>query len=102
MAKRHRTRPRQRRPVESTHRPATPRPEREAAPVVRAAAHRTVRGSRTGYSRAAGVPSGSLERSAVLERNFILKDFRRLSIVVGTALALLIVAGVIEGILLGR
>jgi hypothetical protein len=66
------------------------------------AAHRVVRGSRTGYSRAAGVASGSLERSALLERNFIVKDFRRLAIVVGTALALLIVAGVIEGILLGR
>lgn len=102
MAKRHRTRPRQRRAIDPAHRTATPRPEREAAPVSRAATHRTVRGSRTGYSRAAGAPSNTLERAAVGERNFISKDLRRLSIVVGVALALLVVAGAAESMLLGR
>ena len=74
--------------------------ERESAPVTRPAAHRTVRASRTGYSRAVGTPSASLERAAVLERGFILKDFRRLALVVGIALALLIAAGVLESALL--
>lgn len=100
MAKRHRTRPRQRRPVEAAHRTAAPRVERETAPVTRAAAHRPVRGSRTGYSRAAGAPSGALERSAVLERSFISRDFRRLALVVGIAIGLLVISGVVEGIVL--
>jgi hypothetical protein len=47
-----------------------------------------------------GAPSGTLERSAVLERNFISKDFRRLAIVVGIAIALLVVSGVVEGLVL--
>ncbi len=100
MAKRHRTRPRQRRPAEAMHRTATPRVEREATPVTRTLAHRPVRGSRTGYSRAMGTPSGALERSAMLERNFISKDFRRLAIVVGIAIALLVIFGVLEGVVL--
>ena len=100
MAKRHRTRPRQRRPAEATHRTAAPRVEREASPVTRTTAHRPVRGSRTGYSRAMGTPSGALERSAMLERNFISKDFRRLAIVVGIAIALLVIFGVLEGVVL--
>jgi len=100
MAKRHRTRPRQRRPAEAAHRTAAPRVERETTPVIRTTAHRPVRGSRTGYSRAVGTPSGALERSAVLERNFISKDFRRLALVVGIAIALLIVSGVVEGVVL--
>lgn len=100
MAKRHRTRPRQRRPAEAAHRTAAPRVEREATPVTRTTAHRPVRGSRTGYSRAMGSPSGALERSAVLERNFISKDFRRLGFVVGIAIALLVVFGVLEGVVL--
>jgi hypothetical protein len=106
MAKRHRARPRQRRPAESTHRAAPPRAEREsprataATPVTRTSAHRPVRGSRAGYSRAIGAPSGPLERAALVERNFISKDFRRLALVVGIALALLVVSGVLEGIFL--
>ena len=100
MAKRHRTRPRQRRPAEGAHRTAAPRVERETTPVTRTTAHRPVRGSRTGYSRAMGTPSGALERSAVLERNFISKDFKRLALVVGIAIALLIVSGVVEGVVL--
>jgi hypothetical protein len=100
MAKRHRTRTRARRTAESAHRAAVPRIDREAAPVTRPAAHRSVVRSRTGYSRALGDPSASLERAATLERNFIVKDFRRLGLVVGVALALLIVAGVLESALL--
>jgi hypothetical protein len=100
MAKRHRTRPRQRRPAEAAHRTAAPRVEREAAPITRTSAHRPVRGSRTGYSRAMGTPSGALERSALLERNYISKDFRRLALVVGIAIALLVVFGVLEGVVL--
>ena len=100
MAKRHRTRPRQRRPAEAAPRTAAPRVERETTPVTRTTAHRPVRGSRTGYSRAMGTPSGALERSAVLERNFISKDFRRLALVVGIAIALLVIFGVLEGVVL--
>ena len=100
MAKRHRTRPRQRRAVDSAHRTATPRPEREAAPVLRTPTHRTVRGSRTGYSRAAGAPSNTLERASSIERNFISKDLRRLGLVVAIALGLLVVFGVLEGLVL--
>ena len=97
MAKRHRTRPRQRRPAEAAHRAVAPRVEREIAPVTRTTAHRPVRGSRTGYSRAMGAPSGALERAALIERTFISKDFRRLTLVVGIAIALLVVFGVLEG-----
>jgi hypothetical protein len=100
MARRHRTRPRTRRSGETAHRAAAPRVEREAAPVTRPAAHRTARGSRTGYSRALGTPSAALERAAVLERNFIVKDFRRLGLVVGIALVLLIGAGAVESVIL--
>jgi hypothetical protein len=101
MAKRHRTRPRQRHSVDAAHRAVAPRADREAAPAPRAA-HRPIRGSRTGYSRAAGAPSGALDRAAVLERGFIVKDFRRLGIVVAIALALLIAAGALESVLLAR
>ncbi|HUQ42406.1 MAG TPA: hypothetical protein VM052_07885 [Candidatus Limnocylindrales bacterium] len=100
MAKRHRARPRQRRTVDATHRTAPARVEREAAPVARAATHRPVRGSRTGYSRAAGAASGALDRAAGLERVFISKDLRRLALVVGIAMALLLVFGLLEGLLL--
>jgi len=36
----------------------------------------------------------------MLERNFISKDFRRLAIVVGIAIALLVIFGVLEGVVL--
>lgn len=101
MAKRHRTRPRQRHAVEAAHRPATPRAEREANPSVRGT-HRAARTGRSGYSRAVGAPSGALDRSAVLERSFVVKDFRRLGMVVAVALGLLVAAGAIESLLLGR
>jgi hypothetical protein len=47
-----------------------------------------------------GTPSGALERAALVERNYISKDFRRLALVVGVALALLVVLGFLEGIVL--
>ena len=54
--------------------------------MARASTHRPTRSSRTGWSRAVGAPSGSLQRAAVLERVFISKDFRRLGLVVAVAL----------------
>ncbi len=75
---------------------------RTTASATRAPAHRTTRGSRTGYSRAAGAASNTLDRAALLERNFISKDLRRLALVVGIALAILFVAGLLESALLGR
>ena len=101
MAKRHRTRPRQRHAVEAAHRPAAQRVEREAAPSARAT-HRPSRAGRGGYARAAGAPSGALDRAAVLERSFVVKDFRRLGMVVAVALGLLVAAGAVESLLLGR
>ena len=47
-----------------------------------------------------GTPSGALERSAVLERGYISKDFRRLALVVGIAIALLVIFGLLEGVVL--
>lgn len=99
MAKRHRTRPRSRRGIEAARRtPAPAREEREEAPAPRPA-HRPARVGRSGYSRAVGAPSQSLERAAVMERGFIVKDFRRLGIVVGIGLVVLLIAGVLEGML---
>ena len=99
MAKRHRTRPRTRRSVEPARRAPEPTAARESAPTTRSA-HRVARSSRTGYSRAAGAPSQALERAAVAERVFVVRDFRRLGIIVGIALALLVVSGIVEGLLL--
>jgi hypothetical protein len=100
MAKRHRTRPRTRRGIEAARRTSAPRVERDETPVARSAAHRPSRSSRTGYARAAGAPSATLERAAMIERGFISKDFRRLALVVGLAVALLIVAGVLENVVI--
>jgi hypothetical protein len=100
MAKRHRTRPRTRRGVEAARRAPAPRVDRDEAPVARSATHRPSRSSRTGYSRAAGAPSATLERAAMIERSFISKDFRRLALVVGISVALLIVAGILENVVI--
>ena len=102
MAKRHRTKPRTRRAIETARRTPAPRTEREApAPVAtRRDTHRPVRSVRGGYARALGDPSASLERAAVMERGFVLKDFRRVGIVVAVALVLLVVSGVLESTLL--
>jgi hypothetical protein len=70
-------------------------PEREQ-PSRTAATSRTTRyGSRSGTSRAVGVPSANLERAAAWERGYVTKDFRRMAIVVVIALALLIAAGLL-------
>ena len=101
MARRNRTRSRSRRDATAARR-ATPRPvEREVA--ARPTGYRA-RGSvtRLGYSRAAGAPSAALERSSLLERAFVAKDFRRLAITVAVSLALLVAAGLVESAVLGR
>ena len=99
MAKRHRTRARSRRGIEAARRATAPeRTEREEAPASRPT-HRPSRTGRVGSSRAVGAPSQSLERAAVMERGFILKDFRRLGLVVGVGLVVLLVAGILEGML---
>ena len=105
MAKRHRTRPRTRRAIETARRTPAPHAEREAVPApaaapVRRDAHRTVRSTRGGYARALGAPSATLERAAVMERGFVVKDFRRVGLVVAISLALLIVSGLLESTLL--
>jgi hypothetical protein len=102
MARRNRTRSRSRRDATAARRAATPRPiEREVAP--RPTGYRA-RGSATrlGYSRAAGAPSAALERSSLLERAFVAKDFRRLAITVVISLALLVVSGLVESAVLAR
>ncbi|HEY9326024.1 MAG TPA: hypothetical protein VIS26_05595, partial [Candidatus Limnocylindria bacterium] len=58
--------------------------------------------TRLGYSRAAGAPSAALERSSLLERAFVAKDFRRLAITVVISLALLVVSGLVESAVLAR
>lgn len=105
MAKRHRTRPRTRRAIESARRTPAPHVERETPPAaapaaVRRDAHRPVRGTRGGYSRALGEPSASLDRAAVLERSFVSRDFRRVGLVVVVSLVVLVLAGFAESALL--
>jgi hypothetical protein len=58
--------------------------------------------ARLGYSRAAGAPSAALERASVMERAYVVKDFRRLGITVAIVLALLLAAGFAESAILGR
>jgi len=103
MSRRNRTRSRSRRGTEAARRSTPPRQasEREAAP--RPTGYRA-RGSvsRSGYARAAGAPSATLERASVLERGFIVKDFRRLGVTVAVAIVLLIAAGLLESALLPR
>ncbi|TME74011.1 MAG: hypothetical protein E6I48_10460 [Chloroflexi bacterium] len=86
----------------ASRRATSPRPaERDVA--ARPTGYRA-RGSvtRLGYSRAAGAPSAALERSSLMERAFVAKDFRRLAITVAIALALLVAAGLTESAILGR
>ena len=56
----------------------------------RAGARRTLRVTAT---RASGAPTAVMERSAALERAFVVKDSRRLTITTGVMLALLVVSG---------
>jgi hypothetical protein len=96
MARRNRTRSRSRREALATRRATSPRPvEHDAAP--RTTGYRA-RGSvaRLGYSRAAGAPSAALERDSLMERAYVVKDFRRLGVTIAIVLALLIAAGFLE------
>ena len=100
MARRQRGRTRARRAADASSRHVAPvRTEREGGSI-RTAPHRPTRVTRTGYSRAAGAPSQSLERAAVLERGYIAKDFRRLAVVIAIALVVLVAAGYLESVLL--
>lgn len=49
--------------------------------------------ARSGVARAVGEPSASLERAALAERTFVLRDSRRLAIVVAAMMALLVASG---------
>jgi len=42
-----------------------------------------------------GAPSPALERAAAWERGYVMKDFRRMAIVVVIAIALLVAAGLL-------
>ncbi|TMC78633.1 MAG: hypothetical protein E6J09_04255 [Chloroflexi bacterium] len=96
MAKKHRVRARSRRAVEAARRASAPRVTTYEREPTRAAVARPQRyGSRSGTSRAAGAPSAALERAASWERGYVVKDFRRIAIVIVIALALLVASGVI-------
>ena len=95
MAKKHRVRARSRRSVEASRRATATRPasiDREGArPAVRAG--RFI--ARSGAPRAAGAPSASLERAAALERAYVVRDFRRIAVVVAISVGLLIASGIL-------
>jgi hypothetical protein len=95
MAKKHRVRSRPRRSVEAGRRASVPRPQVVERDQARPAPSRMRYGARTGTARASGPPSASLERAAALERSFVLKDFRRIAVVVAIALALLVASGLV-------
>jgi hypothetical protein len=95
VAKKHRMRSRPRRSVEAGRRASSVRPQLVERETARPAPSRLRYGSRSGTARAIGAPSASLERAAALERSFVLKDFRRIALVVAIALALLVASGLI-------
>jgi hypothetical protein len=88
-------RSRSRRSVEAARRASAQRAPAGQREPSRAATRPARYGSRSGTSRAVGAPSASLERAAALERGFVMKDFRRMAVVVAIALALLLVSGVL-------
>jgi hypothetical protein len=101
MAKKHRVRSRSRRSVEAARRASATRvttttldrePARPSGPRPRYA-------TRTGTARAVGAPSGALERAAASERSYVIRDFRRIAVVVVIALALLIASGLVLGVI---
>ena len=98
MARRQRGRTRARRAQDASSRHVAP--VRTDGGAARGAPHRPTRISRTGYARALGEPSASLERAAVLERGYIVKDFRRLAVVIAVALVVLFGAGFVESAIL--
>jgi len=100
MAKKHRVHARSRRSLEAARRATAPRPaspERDGArPAVRAG--RVI--GRTGAGRAVGTPSASLERAAALERAYVVRDFRRIAVVIAISLGLLVASGVLLNVTL--
>ena len=76
------------RPVGTTTGTGTRRSGRAGAPV------------RVGAARAVGDPSSTLEREAQQERAFVVKDFRRIGVVVAIMAALLIVSDIAVNALL--
>jgi len=76
------------RPVTATTGTAMRRSPRAGAPV------------RAGSARAIGDPSPTLEREAQQERGFVVKDFRRIGLVVAIMAALLIVSDIAVNALL--
>jgi hypothetical protein len=95
VAKKHRVRARSRRAVEASRRASAARPASVEREPSRPAPARSRYGSRSGTSRAVGAPSASLERAASWERGYVVKDFRRIAIVIVIAVALLVVSGLI-------
>jgi len=95
VAKKHRVRARSRRSVEASRRATATRP----ANVEREGARSAVRAgrfiARSGAARAAGAPSASLERAAALERAYVVRDFRRIAVVVAISVGLLIASGIL-------
>ncbi|MBI3522109.1 MAG: hypothetical protein HY071_03285 [Chloroflexi bacterium] len=53
-----------------------------------------------GAPRASGAPSAALLKAAAWERAYVVRDFRRIAVVVGITLALLVVAGIAINLLL--
>jgi hypothetical protein len=104
MARRNRTRSRSRREALAARRATTPRlVEHDAGQRPTGYRPRAAGAApRLGYSRAAGAPSAALERASVVERAYVVKDFRRLSITVGLAMLLLIAFGLLQSSFLAR
>lgn len=79
----------------------------DRAPGASSTARRTYSGSqragstvRPGVARAVGLASAVLEREAAQERAFVVKDFRRIAIVVVIMLALLVLSDIAVNALL--
>lgn len=65
-------------------------------PATDATGARTSRGPLTrgvGAPRAVGAPSSAMQKAAALERAYVVKDFRRIGIVVAAMLLLLVLSG---------
>ena len=89
MPKRQRIRARARRPIEMAQQPESAARERPERPRYRGAPPPLASG------RAVGQPSAGMERAASLERAYVVKDLRRLGIVIVAMLALLAIGGFI-------
>lgn len=94
MPKRQRRSARERRASAASARPAS-----HDRPVSTATTRRSYSGSlragspvRPGVARAIGTPSAALQQVAVHERGYVVKDFRRIGVVVAVMLALLVLS----------